>query len=778
MRSTSFLTKMTLFGFLLSMLPVLFIGAFSYITSTTEIRENAGKSNRQLILQISSNVEQKLSTVNHTLDQVVNSTVLNKVLDRPLGANDFMIYNDLRNEIRNMQSFDTLVEDVLLINQRQNWMVKNSGLYAFDSYVHREPLAGLMQLPDSVSWTLTPSRWYYSEENADSVSCEYSVSLVKKLPTTGLEKFGVAVANIPACSLIGFAQVNEDALSNIMIVDDRQHFILHPQPSYIGKSVKESDFSKMVDLQPDLGEFSAKQQDTPLSVTYYRSSLNGWTYLLPVSMESLTRKSDQIGSYTLYICLFILVLSVGLAWAGSRRMYSPIQRLLSQLGLWVADRSSRKSNEFQIIGERVSDLFRSKTQLEQEVQVQLEQLRSFYLVKAFQGDVKPGELPDKLELFGYGEQLREWKTMSVLTLKLDFTEGCRYEKKDQHLLLFAVQNIIEELIPAGERLGPVIVGYTAVLMVGQPLAEERPFQSLLYSLSENLQQTVNRYLDIDVSIGMSLPYHAVTGLSIAYREALEALKHRIKLGKGIIITYGSINNGKHYLQLSYPQHLENELTDAVKLADAEKTRQLLKLLLNSIFELELSPREYQIPLNRLLCSLLIVMQESGVGLHQINPSGNVSLFEELFSLGLVSDIEVWFWKRVISPLIGIYRDRQATQYQNISEKVIDLIHKHYDTDITLEDLASRLHYNANYLSSIFRKETNCSFSEYLTTYRFHMAKKWLAETDLPVKDMAARLRYNNSQNFIRSFRKQEGMTPGQYRDMVRGTGAGPARFLG
>ena len=98
-----------MFGFLLSTLPVLFIGAFSYMTSSSEIRDNASKSNRQLIVQIYSNVEQKLSTVNHTLDQVVNSTVLNKVMDQPLSVNDFMIYNDLRNEIRNMQSFDTLV---------------------------------------------------------------------------------------------------------------------------------------------------------------------------------------------------------------------------------------------------------------------------------------------------------------------------------------------------------------------------------------------------------------------------------------------------------------------------------------------------------------------------------------------------------------------------------------------------------------------------------------------------------------------------------------------
>ena len=49
-----------------------------------------------------------------------------------------------------------------------------------------------------------------------------------------------------------------------------------------------------------------------------------------------------------------------------------------------------------------------------------------------------------------------------------------------------------------------------------------------------------------------------------------------------------------------------------------------------------------------------------------------------------------------------------------------------------------------------------SFSEYLSQYRFKMFKKWLVETDMPIKDIAEKLSYNNSQNFIRSFRKLEG----------------------
>ncbi|MNN90450.1 DNA-binding transcriptional regulator AraC [compost metagenome] len=58
-----------------------------------------------------------------------------------------------------------------------------------------------------------------------------------------------------------------------------------------------------------------------------------------------------------------------------------------------------------------------------------------------------------------------------------------------------------------------------------------------------------------------------------------------------------------------------------------------------------------------------------------------------------------------------------------------------------------------------------TFAAYLARYRHQIALQWLKETDMPVKDIAARLQYNNPQNFIRSFRKLEGVSPGKYRDI-------------
>ncbi|WP_083676111.1 helix-turn-helix domain-containing protein [Paenibacillus sp. FSL H8-0548] len=766
MRSLTFLSKMTIFGFLLSTLPVIFIGSFSYVTSTKEIQKNVNAGKMQLIMQINSNVEQKLTTVNHTLNQVINSTVLKKAMNQPLTVNEFVMYDDLRSEIRHMQSFDTKLEDVVLINDRHNWMIKNSGLYDFEHYAYYEELASLMQESESTSWVLNPSSWFYSEEAAGSAACSYSISLVKKLPTNGLEHYGLALANIPTCSLEELLENEGDPFSNMMILDDQFRILLHHDQSLIGKPLAESGLH-MEQLTDTSGQYTAAIDQQNYSVSYYRSELNGWIYLSTTSIASITKESTKIGAYTLYICLFMVMLSMLLAWLVSRRMYSPIQLLLNQIGERLTDIQKRKTNEFQAIGERVTHLFQSKSELEKEVSQHIHQVRTFFLMKAFQGTAKQSEIPERLVQFGYKRQLEEWSTMAAITLQIDFSDSSRYSKSDSELLLFAVHNMIEELIPAEQRLSPVIMDQTIVTIIGSSESDLEAFHTAKYALTEHLQQQITSYLNVQVSIGMSLPFHSFSALATAYREGLEALKHRIKLGEGIIIQYENINEGNHYLNLNYPGQIENELMDAIKLADKDKSKELLRTFLQAVFAVELSPQEYQIPLARLLNNLLIVMQESGVSLNQIHPMKG-SLLEELLELHTTTEIDDWFWTKVVYPMIKIFKDRQEAQYHNISEKIIDLVQHQYDTDLTLEECASRLHYNANYLSSVFRKETGHSFSEYLSMYRFKMAKKWLAESEMPIKDIAAKLCYNNPQNFIRSFRKQEGITPGQYRYKKRG----------
>ncbi len=767
MRKSNFLTKMTLFSCVVCILPVMFIGFFSYLNSSREIQKQVNLGQHQILTQMNSNVEQTLQTVQHALNQLVNSTVMSRVFSDTLTEQDFILYQDLRKELLNTQTYYTNLEDVAIVNLKMNWMMKNSGFYQFDTYLQHAQIGNQMMLPKNSSWVLNPSLWFYSEMKANLDSCPYTISLVQKLPAHSPDKTGMAFANISSCSMPSILNYTPREHETVMILDDQDRVVYHNDPQMIGKYAMNTGFIPNTMIFKDTsGQFQTKADGKDYTATYLRSSTNNWVYVSIISIDSLTEEAVKIRNFTIFLSVLIAGLFMTVAWFFSRSLYSPIQRLVRQIADKNPQAPGTRVNEFDMISSRVQDLFLSKTQLEQESFRYLQQARDFFLMKLFQGTMRRTDIQEKMEQFDFDERLADWKTHSVIAVQIDTLEETTYRKEDMDLLVFAIRNIVEELIPEDRRLVPVSIDQTVALLVGMAEEVSDDYNTWIYSLTESIQQVIQNILKLKVSIGISMPFDDIKHTPVAYREGLEALKHRIHLGLGVIINYSNMNEGRHQRSLDYPWLTESELFDAIRLADPEKARELLSRLMSSIFKHELTPQEYQVPIVKLLNNILAMVQESGIRLNQLNPGGE-SFYDELNRLPVAKEIEEWFWGRIVSPLIAIFRERQESQYQSISETILDRIHKQFDTALTIEQLAAELHYNANYLSSVFRKETGQTFSDYLSAFRFTMAKKWLIETDMTVKDIAEKLQYQNSQNFIRSFRKQEDMTPGQYREVHR-----------
>ena len=78
-----------------------------------------------------------------------------------------------------------------------------------------------------------------------------------------------------------------------------------------------------------------------------------------------------------------------------------------------------------------------------------------------------------------------------------------------------------------------------------------------------------------------------------------------------------------------------------------------------------------------------------------------------------------------------------------------------------------LNLNPAYVSKIFKEVTGKTFVEYLTWVRIEKSKKLLCEADLTIKDIAELVGYNNSHCFIKVFKEDAGITPGEYRDIYK-----------
>ena len=97
------------------------------------------------------------------------------------------------------------------------------------------------------------------------------------------------------------------------------------------------------------------------------------------------------------------------------------------------------------------------------------------------------------------------------------------------------------------------------------------------------------------------------------------------------------------------------------------------------------------------------------------------------------------------------------------DKVCAYIKKHYTEELRLDDLASIAHLNKNYLVRQFKKKFGISPINYLINIRMEHAKKFLAETDLPIKTIASNCGYTDPSFFNSYFKKLFSVTPVAYR---------------
>ena len=84
--------------------------------------------------------------------------------------------------------------------------------------------------------------------------------------------------------------------------------------------------------------------------------------------------------------------------------------------------------------------------------------------------------------------------------------------------------------------------------------------------------------------------------------------------------------------------------------------------------------------------------------------------------------------------------------------------------MSLDVIADRLHYNPNYLSSVFKKETGLTFINYLNNYKIEKSKELLKNHNLSLLDISLSVGYNNQSYFSTVFKKTTSKTPLEFRE--------------
>ncbi len=89
---------------------------------------------------------------------------------------------------------------------------------------------------------------------------------------------------------------------------------------------------------------------------------------------------------------------------------------------------------------------------------------------------------------------------------------------------------------------------------------------------------------------------------------------------------------------------------------------------------------------------------------------------------------------------------------------------HYNSELSIKEIADFVHLNPEYLTRLFKKESGTTLKDYIIECRISKAKDLLANSSLSVSMIASEVGYHNFSYFAYLFKKLEKVTPREYRN--------------
>jgi len=212
---------------------------------------------------------------------------------------------------------------------------------------------------------------------------------------------------------------------------------------------------------------------------------------------------------------------------------------------------------------------------------------------------------------------------------------------------------------------------------------------------------------------------------------------------------------------------ENELIRAVSLGQLHKEDQLLTAFSERSFEKRLSDplrnaKNYGVIMN----TLLRKAAESG-GVHPVYldriSSEIAAKIENMSDLSENQSL----MREIFRSYCRLVRKHAMTHFSLVVQKTILMIDSDLSADISLVKLAECQNVSPGYLSSIFKKDTGKTLSEYIREKRINHAVHLLATTNLQIQTIALHCGIMDVHHFSKTFKKVMGKTPKEYREYIR-----------
>ena len=766
------LIKFFIIFYLLTIIPITVSNVITYHYSNKVIENEIKEANSLALKNMVNYTDERLRRIKNNI--YILSTVQslrNILMKTEFKDTQWYDFKRLQSELANIRGSDDMIYDMFMYFSNVDFLINDSGSYDQDSYFDKfNHLEGL----DTAAWRKYFSQAYNFEILGTRNMTDRSVSTSTPVKIiTILNSFPYFMA--PKATLAVFIKENDirsiveeyNTKKNLFLIFDKYGNII----TQYGQNIifnKDNVNQFITNMNGGTsGSFRTQINRKELSITYSSSTFTGWTYLSAVPIADISAQSIYIRNNAFLVCmLFVLIGLIISVWL-SGVMYKPISTLVEYLNN-ISKVNKKKDgnivqNEFVFIKNQFNEICQANEKLIQSLNGEKPYLHENLFTRILKGNISSIEEIYN-ELKKYDIKLTG-NTFVVTSVIVDFYG----ELHDTEVLQVGIQDIynkikgiISTMIMQKFRCFSVDsdVGSISYIINFDTYAHAEDDVYYVYNMIKDYFNSAG--YNLRLSIGVGGICDNISGIRNSFIQSMEALKFRSIKEESQLIVYKDIKNRHKNL---YDVNVDiNPITNYLLGRDYVKGLNIAVGILKGNINCNLpiiSMIKVEVMLVKAAVSLLEVKGYS------INNAGlnEKHIYNEIESLKFAQEYE-----RHLTDIYVRIKEFIEEKYKSKNEDAVNSAIKYmkenYNRDIYLETIADELNMNRSYLSRFFKEVTGVSFSDYLGRIRIEKSKELLKETDKAIFKICTDIGYFNTNSFIRTFKKFEGMTPGRYREIM------------
>jgi two-component system response regulator YesN len=748
----------------------LIINSAIYIQSTKIIEKQITDSNTSMLQQFQKEIDGHVQeienlglriSVNQKLDTLIKAKDEKEILSSFTLVKQAMDMND---EFSAYALSSRFVESVYIFFNNKDLVWWHSNLYDkktfYDKYIDNENTSYEKWLKSmNERYININSPFYIKGYDKNS---QKTIAHFQSLP--------INLTSIQANLVITMdAEKLNDYIQNVSKINNSFVYILDKNNNLLFSSDENSKLlpsTKYDEMNESIGIIHKNLDKQDVVVSYISSKASEWKYVCVIPNSVFKEKVVYVRNLTIICFLICIILGGAVIVLLAKKNYNPLKELVNSLKSKYDDNKNKNLNEFSLIKNSIMDAYSENEFISQKLESQNNALRLNFISRLLRGRFN-GNPPHRDTLNSYGISF-DSENFIVIIFYIEQSSELKLEEIDSKVFENIIINELKALVEDKANIYQAEVDDMIACILNVKEYDLDNWRENIDSIINRLQDILKEKLKLNFTVALSGLNKHITGINIGYQEAMEAMEYRLFSKDNNIIYYDDIKllQNRSY---NYYYTIENEqkLINSIKVGNYEKAKEIVDAVIYENFSARiLSINMSKCVMFDLISTFIKALNNEGA-LEEMRFLEDNNFIGRVLTRKSIEDMKFELLSCLKTICDYMYEYNQDKSKNKLTEKINAFIEENYaDPNLNVSTLADQVGMNSKYIAALYKDSTGESILDLINKIRVNNAKHLLKQ-DMSIAEAAEKVGFSNSNALIRAFKKCEGITPGQFKEVSK-----------